>query len=134
MFLGLLFSTSAIGLLMLGIVIVMDPSIILRGVLPTGAPDALIAYIHTPAAIIFGIAALNWMTRNAGASDARNAVIQANIIWFGLAVILHIFDFFSSSQRLMLVFAAIDLFYAVAFFWVWRKDEQPSGYSSNAVQ
>lgn len=119
--LNMLLTTSAIVFALLGLVVMIAPEILFSGVILTEGSNALIAYIRTPASIVFGIAALNWMARNVGASDARNAIVKANIIWCGLAIVLDTLAFVSSLQVIMLVFAVISLFFAAAFFWVWRN-------------
>jgi len=119
--LNMLLTTSAIVFALLGLIFIIAPEILFYGVILTEVSNALIAYIRIPACFVFGIAALNWMARNVGASDARNAIVKANIIWFGLALVLETLAFVSSLQVTMLGFAVGSLFFAAAFFWVWRN-------------
>ena len=119
--LNMLLTTSAIVCALLGLVLMITPERLFSGVILPEESNALIAYLRTPASLVFGIAALNWMARNVGASDARNAIVKANIIWFGLGSVLETLAFINSLQVIMLGLAVTSLFFAAAFFWVWRN-------------
>jgi len=65
---------------------------------------------------------LNWLARNAEASKARDAIVLANTIGFGLGGILDVLAVLSGVPAVALVSAAIDLLIAVAFFWAGRMN------------
>lgn len=118
--LNVLLSISAIYMALLGLGFLFAPEALSFGVVPAGASAALIAYLRSPASTFIGIAVLNWMARNAEASAARNAIVLANTIGFGLAAVLGVLGVLSGVRAVALVFAVINLLIAAAFFWAGR--------------
>jgi len=118
--LNILLSISAIYMALLGLGFLFAPEVLAFGVVPAGASTALIAYLRTPASTFLGIAVLNWMARNAEPSPARNAIVLASTVGFGLAAVLGVLGVLSGVPAVALVFAVLNLLTAVAFFWAGR--------------
>jgi hypothetical protein len=113
---------SALYMALLGLGFVFAPQAIGIGSVPADASAALIAYLRVFGSTFIAIAALNWTARNAQASSARNAIVLANLVGFGLAAILDVWGVLSGGRPLALVFAVIHLLLAVAFIWAGRAD------------
>src|SRR4051812_6485041 len=96
---------SAIYMAVLGLGFAFVPGAIGIGAAPTDASAALIAYLRVFGSTFVAIGVLNWMARNAEASSARNAIVLANMVGFGLAAVLDIWGVFSGARPLALVFA-----------------------------
>src|SRR2546423_13760503 len=74
---------SAIYLALVGLGVIFVPRYFGIGAVPPDAPPALIAFLRIFAGPCLGIAVLNWLTRDAEPSPARDAVVLANIVGFG---------------------------------------------------
>lgn len=73
---------------------------------------------------MLGIAVLNWMTRTAEPSTARNAIILANIVGFGCVTLVDVWGVFTGSARsIAKLFLVIHLLLTVAFVVAWRRDK-----------
>lgn len=118
--LNVLLAISAIYLALAGLGFLFAPTGIMFGTVEAGASAALIANLRGPASTVIAIAVLNWIARNAEASKARDAIILANTIGFGLAGILDVLAVLSGAPTIELVPAVINLLIAVAFFWAGR--------------
>lgn len=118
--LNVLLSISAVYLALVGLGYLLAPSALLFGVLDPGAPAALTAQLRGVSSTFIGIAVLNWLARSAEASTARNAIVLANTVGFGLAGALGLVALASGAPTLVIAPAAINLAIAVAFFWLGR--------------
>jgi hypothetical protein len=78
--LNVVLTASAIYLAVLGVGFMFAPQQIGIGAVPADASPALIAYLRLFGGPCLGIAALNWLSRNAEPSTARDAIVLANII------------------------------------------------------
>jgi hypothetical protein len=106
---------SAIYLAFLGVAFMLAPRQIGVDAVPADASPALIAYLRVFGGPILGIAVLNWMTRNAEPSAARNAVI-GNIVGFGCVTLMDVWAVFSGGARpAQKLFLVIHLLITVAF-------------------
>ncbi len=114
--LKLLLSISAIYMALLGLGFIFAPQAIGIGAVPADASAALIAYLRVFGSTFIAIALMNWMARNAEPSTALNAIVLANIVGFGSAGLLDVWGLFSGARQLAIVFAAIHLIIAIAFF------------------
>ena len=118
--LNVLLSISAVYMALLGLGFVLAPQIIGIGAVPADASAALIAYLRVFGSTFIAIGVLNWTTRNAETSAARNAVALANTVGFGLAAILDMWGVLTGGRQLALVFAIVHLLLTVAFIWAGR--------------
>ena len=83
---------------------------------PADASPALIAYLRILADPVLGIAALNWMARNAEPSAARNAIVLGNVVGFGCVALMDVWGVFSGGARpVAKLFLVIHLLMTVAF-------------------
>jgi len=113
--LKILFIISAVYMALLGLGFVFAPLQIGFNAVPVDASAALIAYLRVFGSTFIAIGVLNWMTRNAEASTARNAILYGNIAGFGLAALLDLWGWLSGGRKLAGVFAIIHLLFTVAF-------------------
>jgi len=116
-----LLTISAIYLALVGLGFLFAPTAIMFGTVPADASAALIANLRGVASTFLGIAVLDWMARNAGPSPARNAIVLANTVGFGLAGILDVLAVVSGGPAMELGPAIINLIIAIAFFWIGRS-------------
>jgi hypothetical protein len=118
--LNVLLSITAIYLAILGIAFIFAPLPAGAGAVPADAPPALIAYLRMFGPPFLGIAILNWTSRNAEPSTARNSIILGNIVGFGVGPWLDVWGLFSGARQLAVVFAVLHLLIALAFVHAWR--------------
>ncbi len=118
--LNVLLMISAIYMALLGLGFVFAPQAMGFGAVPAEATAALIDYLRVFGSSFLGIAVLNWTARNAEPSTARNAVVLANTVGFGLAAALDVWAVLNGGRRLALVFALVHLLFTVAFIWAGR--------------
>jgi len=112
---------SAIYLAVLGVGFMLAPRQIGVEAVAADAPPALIAYLRIFGGPFMGIAALNWLARNAEPSTARNAIVVANGIGFGCVTLMDIWGVFSGDARQAAkVFLVIHLLMTVAFITAGR--------------
>ena len=111
---------SAIYMGLIGIGHLFAPVAMSVGVVPTDASGELVAFLRHYSAVFIAIAVMNWVARNAEASTARNAIVLANIIVFGLAAVLDVLTVLSGAGVTGLVPASINLIISSAFFWASR--------------
>jgi len=112
-----LFVISALYLGLVGLGFLFAPTALMFGTVGPGASAALIANLRGPASTFIAIAVMNWMARNAEASTARDAIVLANTVGFGIAGILDVLAVVTSgAPAIELVPAVINLLIAVAFF------------------
>jgi uncharacterized membrane protein len=94
------------------------------GAVPVDATPALIAFLRIFGGPMLGIAVLNWLTRRAGPSTARNAVVLANIVGFGCVTLVDVWGVSTGSARsIAKLFLVIHLLLTVAFVVAWRRDK-----------
>ena len=115
-----LLSISAVYMALLGLGFVLAPQIIGIGAVPADASAALIAYLRVFGSTFIAIGVLNWTTRKAETSAARNAIVLANTVGFGLAASLDVWGVLTGGRQLALVFAIVHLLLTVAFIWAGR--------------
>ena len=120
--LNVLLTISAVYLALVGLGFLFAPTAIMFGTVEAGASAALIANLRGPASTFIAIAVMNWVARNAEASTARNAIVLANTVGFGLAGILDVLAVVSGAPAIELIPAIINLLIAAAFFWIGRAN------------
>jgi hypothetical membrane protein len=109
-------TVSAIYLAVLGVGFMFVPREIGIGAVPPDASPALVAYLRLFGGPFLGIAVLNWMTRNAGPSAARSAIVLANIVGFSCAAAMDVWGVFTGGARpVAKLFLVIHLLMTVAF-------------------
>ncbi len=118
--LNVIFIIAAVYMALIGIGHLFAPVAMSAGVVPADASSGLIAFLRHYAALFMAIAVMNWIARNSEASTARNAIVLANIVAFGLAAILDVLAVVSGAGVTGLVPATINLVIAIAFFWAGR--------------
>jgi hypothetical protein len=100
------------------------------GAVPSDASPALVALLRLLGGPFLGIAALNWLARDAAPSATLRAVLIANLIGFGAVAANDVHGVFSGEAReLAKVFLVVHLGFAGAFAWLvlrsGRKEEGP---------
>jgi hypothetical protein len=116
---------SAIYLGVLGVGFMFAPREIGIGAVPADASPALVAYLRIFGGPCLGIAVLNWLARNAEPSDARNAIVIANIVGFGCVTAMDVWGVFSGGARSAAkLFLVIHLLMSVAFLVAGRASMQ----------
>jgi hypothetical protein len=118
--LNVIFIIAAVYMALIGIGHLVAPVAMSAGVVPGDASSGLVAFLRHYAALFMAIAVLNWTARNLEASAARNAIVLANIVAFGLATLLDVLAVVSGAGAAGLVPATINLVIAIAFFWAGR--------------
>ncbi len=118
--LNLLLTLSAIYLALVGIGFLLAPDAMMFGTLGAGASAALLANLRTVASTFIGIAVLNWVSRNADPSPARDAIMLANTVGFGLATVLDVVAITSGVLMTLAVPTIINLLFTLAFLWLGR--------------
>ena len=111
---------SAVYMALIGLGHLFAPVAMSAGVVPVDAASGLIAFLRHYSALFIAIAVMNWMARNSEASTARNAIVLANILVFGLGAILDVVAVISGAGVAGLVPATINLVIATAFIWAGR--------------
>ena len=109
-------TVSAIYLAVLGVGFMLVPLQIGIDAVPPDASPALIAYLRIFGGPVLGVAALNWLARNAEPSAARNAIILGNIVGFGCVTLMDVWGVFSGGARpVAKLFLAMHLLMTIAF-------------------
>ena len=112
---------SAIYLALVGLGVMLVPRYFGLGAVPPDAPPALIAFLRIFAGPCLGIAVLNWLARDAEPSRARNAIVLANIVGFGVVTANDVVGVFSGDARqLAKGFLVVHLLFTLAFVMAWR--------------
>jgi hypothetical protein len=113
--------TSAIYLTLVGLGFLLAPGVMVFGDL-SGTPATIVAVLRQYGGALLGIAALNWVARNAEASTARNGVFLGNTIGFGLVTIGGVLRQLSGALAIGWLFVVINALFAIAFFMVGRAN------------
>ena len=86
------------------------------GAVPPDASPELLALLRLLGGPFFGIAVLNWLSREAEPSTARRAVLVANIVGFGLVAANDVWGVASGEARdIARVFLVVHLGFTFAF-------------------
>lgn len=106
---------SACYLAFVGLALTFFPLQFGRGAVPEDAAPELLALLRLLGGPFLGIAALNWLSRNAGASMLR-VVMIANIVGFGAVAANDIWGVVSGEARdIAKLFLIIHLLFTSAF-------------------
>jgi len=124
-----LLAISAIYLGLLGLGMMFAPRQIGVEAVPSDASPALLAYLRIFGGPMVGIAVLNWLARNAGASKAKNAIILANLVGFACVTTMDVWGVFSGSARAAAkLFLMIHLLLTLGFVLAWRADRRAGNH------
>jgi len=89
--------------------------------LDANASPSLVANLRVPASLVFPLAVLNWLSRNADPSAARDAIFFSNMTAFTLVGIGDLLvTLMPGADPTGWVFVLINLSFAIAFFVVGR--------------
>jgi hypothetical protein len=114
--LRLTLSLSSLYLAAVGLGLMAFPLQFGAGAVPADASPELLALLRLLGGPFFGIAALNWLSRNAEPSTARRAVLIANIVGFGLVAANDVWGVASGEAReIAKVFLVVHLGFTLAF-------------------
>ncbi len=113
---------SAIYLAMVGLALMFAPLQFGIGAVPADAAPELVALLRLLGGPFLGIAALNWLTRDAEASPTRNAIILANIVGFGAVAANDVWGVFSGEAReAARIFLIVHVLFTLAFVLLSRS-------------
>jgi hypothetical protein len=115
-------TASAIYLGLLGLGFMLVPREIGIGAVPADASPALVAYLRIFGGPCLGIAVLNWLTRNAEPSTARDAVLIANTVGFACVTLADVWGVFAGGARpVAKLFLVVHLLMTLAFLAATRR-------------
>jgi hypothetical protein len=107
---------SGLYLALIGVGVMFAPRYFGIGAVPPDASPELIAFLRIFAGPCLGIAALNWMARDAEPSAARNAIVLANIVGFGCVTASDVWSVLNGDARqLAKGFLVVHLLFTLAF-------------------
>lgn len=107
---------SSIYLAAIGLALLIVPLQFGIGAVPGDASPELIALLRLLGGPFLGIAALNWLSRNAEPSPLLRAVLIANLIGFGVVAANDIWGVASGEARdIARYFLIVHLLFALAF-------------------
>ncbi|GAB2634379.1 hypothetical protein [Nocardia goodfellowii] len=117
-------------LLAIGLALLIVPVRFGIDAVPENPPSELVALLRLLGGPFLGIAALNWLCRNATPSPVRDAVLAANLIGFGVVAANDVVGVATGHARdLARVFLVIHAAFAVAFLLAFvrtRTSRDPS--------
>lgn len=118
--------TASIYLGLVGLAILFVPQYFGVGAVPPDASPALIAFLRIFSGPCIGIAALNWLIRDAEPSRVVDAVVLGNIVGFGLVAANDVWGVFSGEAReAAKVFLVVHLLFTFAFIAARRNTRRP---------
>jgi hypothetical protein len=125
--LKLTLSLSAIYLTAIGLGLLLVPLRFGVGAVPADASPQLIALLRLLGGPFLGIAALNWLSRNARPSMLLRAILIANIIGFGVVAANDLWGVATGEAReIAKYFLIVHLLFAAVFVVVARANWDPA--------
>lgn len=116
---------SAIYLAAIGLSLLFVPVQFGVGAVPENASPQLVALLRLLGGPLLGIAALNWLSRNAGPSRSMKTILTANIIGFGVVAANDVWSVSAGEAReLARYFLVIHLGFTLAFIATARANWQ----------
>jgi hypothetical protein len=113
---------SAFYLAAIGVGLIFVPLQFGTGAVPPDASPQLLALLRLLGGPLLGIAALNWLMREAAPSPGLRAVLIANVVGFGAVALNDVHGVFSGEAReLARVFLVVHLGFALAFLGLVMK-------------
>ena len=120
-------SLSAIYLTAIGLGLLLVPLRFGVGAVPADASPQLIALLRLLGGPFLGIAALNWLSRNARPSMLLRAILIANIIGFGVVAANDLWGVATGEVReIAKYFLIVHLLFAAVFVVVARANWDPA--------
>lgn len=117
---------SALYLLAVGLGLMLFPRQFGVGAVPADSPPELIALLRLLGGPFLGIAALNWLARDAEPSAALRAVLFANLIGFGAVAANDVWGVATGEAReIAKFFLIVHLLFTLAFAAVARATLRP---------
>jgi hypothetical protein len=120
--LDVLFRIAAVYMAVVGLGLIILPGKFGVGALPPDASVELLTFLRLWGSPLLGIAVLDWMSRNTEPSKARDAIIAGNTVGFATIAAIDIWGAFGGGRPAHKVFAVVHLLFAIAFFWVGRRN------------
>ncbi|MEU8901620.1 hypothetical protein [Nocardia sp. NPDC048505] len=114
--------TAAGYLLIIGLALLIVPARFGVDAVPEDASTELIALLRLLGGPFLGIAALNWLCRNAEPSPVRDAVLLANLIGFGVVAANDVVGVATGDARdLARLFLVVHLAFTFAFLYAYLR-------------
>lgn len=123
---SLLFLLAAIYLAFGGLGTLIAPVESTLGALAANSSGVLISLFRGYGGTLLGIAVMDFLVRNEGASKARDAIFLGNFVGFGLVAITDIMAIAAGAPQLAYVFAALDVLFALGFLFVGKANMSKS--------
>ncbi|HTX17464.1 MAG TPA: hypothetical protein VMG34_02295 [Bacteroidota bacterium] len=117
---------ASIYMAVLGLGFIFAPQIIGIDAVPVDASPALLAFLRIPGSAFIAISVMDFIARAVDHSPARNAIVVANEIGFGLAAILNVVGVLTGGRPLALLFCAIHLAFTISFLVAGRRGSHES--------
>jgi len=122
----LLLTLASIEIALIGLLGLLIPATTSYG-FEVNMPDYFNATARIPFGLFIGLAVVNWFTRNAEASKARDAIFLGNMVGHVLwAILVAITVLTPGAQPAGWAFVVVYLLFAVAFFMVGRTNMSTS--------
>ncbi|AKU17231.1 hypothetical protein [Luteipulveratus mongoliensis] len=116
--------TAAVYLGAVGLALLLVPVQFGVDAVPSDPAPELVALLRLLGGPFLGIAVLNWRSR-AAAEEARNNVLLANLVGFGVVAANDIVGVITGDARdLARVFMIVHISFATAFAIAWVRDRQ----------
>ncbi len=117
---------SALYLAAIGLALIFVPLRFGTGAVPPDASPQLLALLRLLGGPLLGIAALNWLVRDAAPSATLRAVLVANVVGFGAVALNDVHGVATGEAReLAKLFLVVHAGFALAFVaLVLRRDEK----------
>ena len=123
----LLFIVSAIYLAAIGLSLLIVPVQFGVNAVPEDASSELISLLRLLKGPFLGIATLNWLSRDAQPSAARDTVVLANLVGFGVVAANDVAGVLTGNARdLAAVFLVVHVSFAIAFLIAWSDRSRRS--------
>lgn len=128
MTLKVLLSIAAAYMALVGVGMIFVPHQFGIGAVPADASPKLMAFLRIFGGPCLGIAAMDWLARDAEPSRARNAIVLGNLVGFACVAANDIVGVFTGGARpIAKLFLVIHLAFAIAFTLQWRaRDRAPA--------
>jgi len=116
-----LFSAAALYLGLVGLGFLLVPGTLVFGALGA-TPAIIVAELRQYGGALLGIAALNWVARNAELSKARDGIFVGNTVGFGLVAIGGVLRQLSGAVAIGWLFVLINVLFAISFLVLGRSN------------
>lgn len=129
-----IFILSAFYLAGIGLALIFVPLQFGTGAVPPDASPQLLALLRLLGGPLLGIAALNWLMRNAAPSPGLRAVLTANVVGFGAVALNDVHGVLSGEAReLAKLFLVVHAGFALAFLGLVLRNEGRHGTMAGSI-